>query len=157
MVIPLEISCLPSGWKIKCHNHMKNTGKTIYCDVNEWLQTGFGLVIGFIDHLHIVTTSNYSANANSHTLQFNTARTRSSQSAVSSPVVAWELLPTADVPLTLGFRTIPVPQLPASNSNGSQGLNLSSSLTNRLLTNQLAPLQSTALIELNSVCRVIYS
>jgi hypothetical protein len=46
----------------------------------------FGLVIGFIEHLQIVTTSNYSAIASSHTLQFTTARTESSQSAVSSPV-----------------------------------------------------------------------
>jgi hypothetical protein len=46
---------------------------------------GFGLVIGFIDHLQIVATSNYSAVANSRTLQFTTARTNSSQSAVSSP------------------------------------------------------------------------
>jgi hypothetical protein len=34
-------------------------------------------------------TSNYSAFANSHNLQFTTARTKSSQSAVSSPVVVW--------------------------------------------------------------------
>jgi hypothetical protein len=34
--------------------------------------------------------------------------------------------------LTLGFRNIPVPQLPASNSNSSPGLNRSSSLTNSL-------------------------
>jgi hypothetical protein len=50
---------------------------------------GFGLAVGFIDCLQIVTTSNYSAITNSHTLQFATARTESSQSAVSSPVVAW--------------------------------------------------------------------
>jgi hypothetical protein len=50
---------------------------------------GFGLVIVFIEHLQIVTTSSYSAIANSHTLQFTPARTKSSQSAVSSPVVAW--------------------------------------------------------------------
>jgi hypothetical protein len=43
---------------------------------------GFGLLIGFIEHLHIVTASNYSANANSHTLQFTTASMKSSQSAV---------------------------------------------------------------------------
>jgi hypothetical protein len=49
---------------------------------------GFGLVIGFIDHLQIVTTSNYSVIANSHTLQFTTARAKSFQSAMSSPVVA---------------------------------------------------------------------
>jgi hypothetical protein len=50
---------------------------------------GFGLVTGFIEHLQIVTTSNYNAIANSHTLQLTTARTKSSHSAVFSPVVAW--------------------------------------------------------------------
>jgi hypothetical protein len=50
---------------------------------------GFGSVTGFIEHLEIVTKSNYSTIANSHTLQFTTARTMSSQSAVSSLVVAW--------------------------------------------------------------------
>jgi hypothetical protein len=43
---------------------------------------GFGLVVGFIEHLQILTTSNYSAIAISHTLQFTTARTKSPQSAV---------------------------------------------------------------------------
>jgi hypothetical protein len=47
---------------------------------------GFGLVIGFIEHLQIVTTSNYRAIASSHTLQFTRARNKSSQSAVFSPV-----------------------------------------------------------------------
>jgi hypothetical protein len=53
---------------------------------------GFGLVSGSVEHLQnlqSVTTSNYSAIANSHTLQFTTTRTKSSQSAVSSPVVSW--------------------------------------------------------------------
>jgi hypothetical protein len=36
------------------------------CHVYEWLQTGYGLVIGFTEHIQIVTTSNYSATANSH-------------------------------------------------------------------------------------------
>jgi hypothetical protein len=35
------------------------------------------------DHLQMVTTSNYSAIANSHALQFTTAHTMSFQSAVS--------------------------------------------------------------------------
>jgi hypothetical protein len=54
---------------------------SIYRHVIEWLQTGFGLVIEFTEHLQIVTISNYSTITNSHTLQFPTARTKSSQSA----------------------------------------------------------------------------
>jgi hypothetical protein len=53
---------------------------------------GFGLVIGFIELLQIVTTRNYSAICNSQTLKFTTALTttrNSSEFAVSSPVVAW--------------------------------------------------------------------
>jgi hypothetical protein len=41
--------------------------------MTEWLLTGFGLIIGYIEHLQIVTTSNYNAIANSHTPQFTTA------------------------------------------------------------------------------------
>jgi hypothetical protein len=59
-----------------------------------WLYTGFGLAIGFIEHLQIVNTNDYSANANSHKLQLTKARTKTLQSAVSSPVVAWWRLPT---------------------------------------------------------------
>jgi hypothetical protein len=50
---------------------------------------GFELVIGFIKLLQDVTTNKYSAIANSRTQQFTTARTKSSQFAISSPVVAW--------------------------------------------------------------------
>jgi hypothetical protein len=49
----------------------------------------FGLVIGFTAHLQIVTTTKYKVITNSHTLQFTTACTKSSQSAVSSLVVTW--------------------------------------------------------------------
>jgi hypothetical protein len=55
----------------------------------------FELVIKFIEHLQILTTSNYSAIANSHTQQFITSRTKSSHSVVSSPVVAWYRFPTS--------------------------------------------------------------
>jgi hypothetical protein len=41
--------------------------------------------IGYIEYLQIVTTNNYIIIA----LYLTTARTKSSQSAVSSPVVAW--------------------------------------------------------------------
>jgi hypothetical protein len=47
---------------------------------------GFGLVLRFTEHLQIITTSNYSANASS--LQACTC-TKSFQSAVSAPVIAW--------------------------------------------------------------------
>jgi hypothetical protein len=69
-------------------------------------------VIGFIEHLQIVTISNYSAIANSQTSQFTIAHTKNFQIAVSSSAVAWQRLLTVDVPLTLGSQTIPVPQLP---------------------------------------------
>jgi hypothetical protein len=49
------------------------------------------LIIGFIDHFNIplVTTLNYSAIADLHTLQFTTAYAKTFQSAVSSTVVPW--------------------------------------------------------------------
>jgi hypothetical protein len=50
---------------------------------------GFELIIGFIELLRNVTANNYSANTNSRTLRFTTACTKSSQSAVPSPAVAW--------------------------------------------------------------------
>jgi hypothetical protein len=48
---------------------------------DEWLKTGFWLVIRFCESII-------------HTLQFITARTKPSQSAVSSPVIAWRRIPT---------------------------------------------------------------
>jgi hypothetical protein len=47
------------------------------------------LVIGFIEHLQIINTSNFSAIANSHIQQFTTTRTKFSQSTVFSVVVVW--------------------------------------------------------------------
>jgi hypothetical protein len=40
-----------------------------YCHVSQWLKTGFGLVIGFISHLQVVTTINYYTIAALHNLQ----------------------------------------------------------------------------------------
>jgi hypothetical protein len=48
----------------------------------EWLWMGFELVIGFIEVLQNVTTSNCSAFANWHSLKFTTALIKSFQSAV---------------------------------------------------------------------------
>jgi hypothetical protein len=67
-------------------------------------------------HLPIVTTSNYSTIANSHTMQFTTACTKSSQSSVSTSRCL-VTTSTSDVPLTLGSRIIPLPQLPTTAHN----------------------------------------
>jgi hypothetical protein len=53
---------------------------------------GFGLVIGFTGFLQTVTTINYSAITNSHSLQFTIARTKS----MSSLGVATQWLPTVE-------------------------------------------------------------
>jgi hypothetical protein len=58
-----------------------------------WLDTWFWLVIGFIGLLKLVTTINYNCFTNLHNLQFITACTKSSQSAVSSSVTASQWLP----------------------------------------------------------------
>jgi hypothetical protein len=50
---------------------------------------GFGLEIGFIDHLQVLTTNHYSAIAALHTLQITTAHAKSFQFSVSSAVVLW--------------------------------------------------------------------
>jgi hypothetical protein len=101
-----------------------------YCHVFQLIETGCGLVIGFTDYLQNVTTSNYRAIANSYALQFTTARTKPSQSALPSPAVVWQRLPTVDANFTFGFRTASMPQLPASNSSNSQEQNRNSLLTN---------------------------
>jgi hypothetical protein len=98
------------------------------CDVN-WL------IIGFTDNLQILTTNNYSAIVYSHTLQYTTACTKF---LLSSPVIAWQRLSAPDVLFTLGSRIIPLLQLPAFESNGSQRLNCSSPLA-KSLTNQSSP------------------
>jgi hypothetical protein len=51
----------------------------------EWLQTGFGLVIGFIDHLENVATNNYDSLTELPTpkITVTTARIMSSQSSLA--------------------------------------------------------------------------
>jgi hypothetical protein len=87
------------------------------------------------------TTSNYSTNVNSHTLQFTAAHTRSSQSAVFS---SRSLVSTSN---GRRFWTIPVPQLPASNSNTSQRLNCGT-VTNSPTISHFTVLTSTELASL---------
>jgi hypothetical protein len=71
------------------------------------------MVTGFIELLETVTASNYSAIANSHNPQFITARTNSYQSAVPSPVIAWQRLPMPQLPQFLCSR----PYWPATASH----------------------------------------
>lgn len=51
-----------------------------------WLQTGFQLVIGFIEHLQIATTCKDCALTVQHTAYINRGHTRSTQSVMFSPV-----------------------------------------------------------------------
>jgi hypothetical protein len=87
------------------------------------------LVIGFIEHFYtqLVTTRNYSAIANSHTLQFTTARTYVFSSCC---VFTNRFLVTA----SNGGRSpsSEFSKLPASHSNSSQGLNCGSPQTESL-------------------------
>jgi hypothetical protein len=86
----------------------------------EWLQTGLGLVTGFIEHLQNVTTRNYSTVANSQSLQFTTPRTQSSQSALSSRVVAGDEFDQCPLlPSSRSYWLAIVPQLTPSKSSPS--------------------------------------
>jgi hypothetical protein len=100
--------------KNKISSYVPSNNSTGYKSITclDWLFTGFGLVIGFIGHLQNVTTSNYRAIANSHSLQFTTARIRSSQSTVSSPVVAWwRIQQYSLLPYPRSYRLATVTQL----------------------------------------------
>jgi hypothetical protein len=44
----------------------------LYCHVSRELKTGFGLVIGFIGYLQVVTTNNYNIIADLHTTKHST-------------------------------------------------------------------------------------
>jgi hypothetical protein len=84
-----------------------------------------GLVNGIIEHLQIVSTSNYSVIANSHTLHFTTAHTKSSQSVVCSRFLV-TASNTIDPSTCVFTASCPRWLLPVSQA-----------------TSQLAPLRST--------------
>jgi hypothetical protein len=110
-----------TGWKLFVYN---------YCNMYEWLLLGFGLVIGFIEHLQIITISNYCATENSHALQFTTACTKSSQSGVYSAVVRWRI-PTLSSASLLMF--LPTGNRPTTNSQAGGHLTPTSYSSDRRL------------------------
>jgi hypothetical protein len=75
------------GWPLKSKD--ENMLQIFERSILSWcwvgLSMGFGLVFGFIDHLHIVATSNHSTIANLHTLQTTRAHAKSSQSVFTGP------------------------------------------------------------------------
>jgi hypothetical protein len=84
---------------------------------------GFGLVIGFIAHLHVVTTSKDNALTVLHTSQITIGQTRSHQHV---KIFTSRCLVTASNGRRSPSSGIPKyhgPQLPVSNSNRSRRLN----------------------------------
>jgi hypothetical protein len=115
--------------KHSMYNWALNSFKQIYTvTCMEWLSTGFGLVIGFIEFLQHVTTntitttvwvihSKFHCNYSTHKV-FSVLLSRCSVAALN----------IVHPPYT-GFPNCPRPQLPASHSNSSQRLSTSSYLT----------------------------
>jgi hypothetical protein len=71
-----------------------------------WLEARFGLVIGFTEHLHSVTTNKYDSLTEFYIpkITVTTAHEKSSQSSLA---VAWQRLPNMGVSLSLGSWTLP--------------------------------------------------
>jgi hypothetical protein len=83
-------------------------GYKVLSRVDVWLETGSGLVNGFIDHLYTRhgTTSTYNAIADLHTLPFTIARTKSSQSAFTNRFLV--MLLTMEILQLLWSRRCPL-------------------------------------------------
>jgi hypothetical protein len=80
---------------------------------------GFGLVIGFIELLQLITASKDYALTVLHTSQITIGHTRSSQSiTVFTSCFFVAAFSGGGSPFS-GFPNYPWPQLPASNSNSS--------------------------------------
>lgn len=89
------------------YSSLKNC--TGMCIGSVTIDVRFALMAGFSGHFYLLITFIYGDN-NSSILQFTTARTEYSRSAVSSHVSRYRL-PTANVPFSLSSRAVPMPQL----------------------------------------------
>jgi hypothetical protein len=70
----------------KKNQHWKKMGISIisHCQVSQTLKMGFGLVIGFIDNLQVITTINYNTVTDLHNLQTFHTRYEGLESWISS-------------------------------------------------------------------------
>jgi hypothetical protein len=96
------------------------------------LLTGFGLLIGFIEHLQLITTSEGYALTVLLTSQITTGHTRFSQPVTVFTSRCLVVASNGGRSPSTGFPKVPWPQLPVSHSNSLQRLNPSSPLTNTL-------------------------
>jgi hypothetical protein len=115
---------------------------------------GFGLIIGFIELLRLVTTSKDYALTVLHASQITIGHSSSSQSVTIFPSRCLVAASNSGRYASSRFPNCPRPQLPASHSNSSQRLNTSSYVINSVnhqptqlnaVTDQLTPLHSTPL------------
>jgi hypothetical protein len=100
-----------------------------YSHMIQLLQTGFGLEIGFIEHLQIVTRSKDYVVTVLHTSQITIGHIRSSQSVTVFTSRCLVQASNGESSPSSLFPTISMSQLPVSNSNSSQQLNPSCYLT----------------------------
>lgn len=89
------------------------------------MYTGFGLLLGYIEHLQIITTCNYSVLANPHALKLATEHTKSSRSPFPSPLSSISVLTF----LVTGYRLSTHQLLILLRSQGSTEVKIQVNLT----------------------------
>jgi hypothetical protein len=101
-------------------NFIHRLSRLIYINIiaylELWLQTGYGLVNEFTDHLHtrLGITRNYSASINFHNSQITTVPSKFLQPAMSSSAIPWQRLLTMEI-LQLHALSFCLHRLPCRN------------------------------------------